>query len=163
VTVPVLQADPNAGTAAASGNTSTSTPPAGAAATPADSGAGGEKPGVNQGKRIASYAAFGLGAVGIGVGAFFGIDAMSKKSESDDNCTPGCNEKGVDLSHDARTSARISTVGFGVGLVSVGVGTWLFLTSGAPAETARAPRRRGLYVEPIVANDAMALELGGTW
>ncbi len=163
VTIPALQADPNAGTAAASGDTGASTAPSGAAATPADSGAGGEKPGVNQGKRIASYAAFGLGAVGIGVGAFFGIDAMSKKSESDDNCTPGCNQTGVDLSHDARTAARISTVGFGVGLVSVGVGTWLLLTSGAPAETARAPRRRGLYVDPIVANHAMALELGGTW
>jgi hypothetical protein len=128
-----------------------------------DTGAAASPAGGDQGKKIGAYAAFGLGAVGLGVGAFFGIDAMSKKSESDDNCTPGCNQKGVDLSHDARTAARISTVGFGVGLVGVGVGTWLLLTSGGSAETARAPRRRAIYVDPVVAKGALALELGGTW
>jgi hypothetical protein len=159
VAVPVLQVDSNAaaGTAPAGGVAA----PAGSA-TPVESGPAPAAPSENQGKRIAAYAALGLGAVGLGVGAFFGIDAMSKKSESDDNCTPGCNQTAVDLSHDARTAARISTVGFGVGLVGAGVGTWLLLTSGGSAESARAPRR-ALYVDPIVASDALAFELGGTW
>jgi len=161
VTVPALEADPHAGTA---GETSAQ-PSTQATAGAADQGPA-PAPGVNKGKRTASYVAFGVGAVGLGVGAIFGIDAMSKKSDSDDNCTPGCNQDGVDLAEDARTSARISTVGFGVGLVGIGVGTWLLLTSGSPtgaAASAPHPPRRSLYVDPIVGNNALKLQMGGTW
>jgi hypothetical protein len=162
VTVPALEADPTAGTAAESAPASSQQVSPGAA----DQGPA-PSPGVNKGKRVASYVAFGVGAVGLGVGAFFGIDAMSKKSDSDDKCTPGCNQEGVDLSEDARTSARISTVGFGVGLVGIGVGTWLLLTSGSPQgapATARLPAKAGaFYVDPIVGQDSLRLQMGGTW
>jgi hypothetical protein len=161
VTVPALEVDPSAGTTAETG-----TPPPQPTAGTGDSGPAPE-PGVNKGKRTASYIAFGVGAVGLGVGTIFGINAMSKKSDSDDNCTPGCNQTGVDLSEDARTAARISTVGFGVGLVGIGVGTWLLLTSGS-AETsptaAKLPAKaRSLYVDPIVGQGTLRLQMGGTW
>jgi hypothetical protein len=161
VTVPALEVDPNAGATPEVPATTAAQPAVGAA----DQGTA-PAPGVNKGRRTASYVAFGVGAVGLGVGAYFGISAMSKKSDSDDNCTPGCNQTGVDLSEDARTAARISTVGFGVGLVGIGVGTWLLLTSGSPASastTAQLPVRRSLYVDPVVGRDTLKLQMGGTW
>lgn len=60
----------------------------------------------------------GAGAfvVGSGVGAYFGLRAISEKKERDRECDAlGCSEVGLAKQRDAHTSATVSTVAFAVG------------------------------------------------
>jgi hypothetical protein len=71
----------------------------------------------------------GAGLALVGVGTYFGVDAISKRSESDDNCPNGnCNQDGVDRNDDAKRSAWIANICIGVGLVAIGVGVYLIVT-----------------------------------
>jgi hypothetical protein len=96
--------------------------------------------------------AFGVGAAGLGVGTYFGLRASSLKQDSDDagcNADSVCNREGYDLRNDARGSARIANIAFGIGLAGVATGVVLMLTrSGsekpAPSASLRvAPSARG--------------------
>jgi hypothetical protein len=75
------------------------------------------------------YAAFGVGAVGLVVGAVSGVLALSAKSTLDSECPSksGCPQNDVSA---LSTRAWVSNVGFAVGIVGAGVGTVLLLTSG---------------------------------
>jgi hypothetical protein len=119
----------------------------------ADSGGG-----PNQGLRIGSYAAFGVGVVGLVVGTVFLLKAGSKADEADELCAknpaPGgrCNAnvqsqvKG--LEDDEKSARTLSTVGFIAGGVGVAAGVTLFiLSSGGSSEKAAA---RGPRVQPWV-------------
>lgn len=85
-----------------------------------------------------------LGLVGIGVGLTFGASAISMNNESrtiHETCVSAAEcERGRSLRASAYTSATISTVGFGAGLVGLGVGAVLLLRGGgeraAPARSA---------------------------
>jgi tetratricopeptide (TPR) repeat protein len=84
--------------------------------------------------------ALGAGAIGIGVGSFFGLRAFSKNDESKEHCEPDeqhCREEGRDLRDEARTSATISNVGFAVGVIGLATGTVMILSNGSstPART----------------------------
>jgi hypothetical protein len=94
----------------------------------------------NTGRTI-GFAVGGAGIVALAVGAGFGVAAASKKSDADASCQGryGCPREGYDANNAAHTDATISTIAFGVGLVAVGVGTYLVLT-------ARAPRNASAYV-----------------
>lgn len=90
----------------------------------------------------AGWVALGFGAVGLGVGTYFGLHALSQQKNADRDCDPtGCNTPyGVSQNSDAIRSANFSTVGFSVGLIGVGVGAVLLLTSGGSAShTGSAP------------------------
>ncbi len=114
-------------------------------APPAPSRGTEEPVATSSGKRTASLVVLGTGAVALGLGTFFGLRAVSAKSDVDAGCpsTKGCNDAGLDAVDSGRTSATISTVAFGVGLVAVGVGIYLFATSGssrgAPARAMSVP------------------------
>jgi hypothetical protein len=110
--------------------------PASAEVAPPDSGDGS--------RRRWAIVAGGVGAGGIVFGTITGIVTLSKKSTADANCNSSrqrCNPAGVDANESGRTFATLSTLGFGVGVVGLGVGTYLWLTSpahpSAPAATAR--------------------------
>ena len=76
-----------------------------------------------------AIAAFGVGAVGLGVGAFFGLRASSKDSDAEQHCSGNtCNQTGFDLREEAIDAAQISTIGFIVGVVGVGAGTYFVLS-----------------------------------
>ena len=77
------------------------------------------------GRRALGLTITGLGAVGLGFGAWFGIRALDAKSKSDDECLSGCTTAGADLSRDAVRYGNISTVTFATGLVGVAVGAYL--------------------------------------
>jgi hypothetical protein len=86
----------------------------------------------------------GIGAGGVVFGSVTGLVTLSKKSTADANCSNSremCNSVGVDANESGKTFAMLSTLGFGVGVVGLGVGTYLWLTSpahpSAPAATAR--------------------------
>ncbi len=74
----------------------------------------------------------GVGAAGIGVGTYFGIRALDKKSKSDAICNhsvcPPDQSEAVTLHEQAVRAAWISDISFGVGIVSAGIGTYLVLT-----------------------------------
>jgi hypothetical protein len=75
--------------------------------------------------KTAAYVIGGLGIVSLGVGAVFGVQAISKSKEAKDACTSTCAASDVDTMNQAKTAAWISNVGVGLGLVGIGVGAYL--------------------------------------
>jgi hypothetical protein len=93
--------------------------------------------------RTAAYAAYGIGAVGLGVGAAFGVMTMSERNELKGSC-PGdvCPPAQQDQLDSAKRLGNFSTIAFGVGGAGVVLGTVLFFTAGSgAAEADRAERR----------------------
>lgn len=91
----------------------------------------------------AGFVALGFGAVGVGFGTYFGLRALSQQKEADRVCDGDhCSSlAGVSQNAEAIKSANLSTAGFTAGLVGLGVGTILLLTSGhsSPRTAASAP------------------------
>jgi len=92
-----------------------------------------------------AYLAFGVGAAGTGLGVVTGLIALDKKSELDRVCSPGCPPERSDDIDSFRSNRTLSYVGFGVGLVGVGLGTYLVLAG--PPERPRV----GLALGPTQA------------
>jgi len=96
-----------------------------------------------------AYIAFGVGAVGVGVGAVTGILAITKKSDLDKSCgsSKACPSTSQSELDSAKLLGNISTIGFIVGGAGVATGVILLVTGGsakASVSTARA-------VHPVVA------------
>lgn len=112
----------------------------GSASVTADAGSGG---GGSDGMRIASYAALGVGVVGLGLGTMFALQSSSKRKDADALCEGGCpvSKKAEidDLYDEAGSKQTLATVGFIAGGVGVAAGVTLFLLSGKKQtkETAR--------------------------
>lgn len=91
-------------------------------------------------RKAAPYIVTGLGVASIGVGSFFGLQAMSKNDDSKDptQCPPTAPT--CDLRDDAKSAATLSTVFFAIGGVGVAAGIVLFATtpSGRSAPTSGA-------------------------
>ena len=80
-------------------------------------------------QRTVGYSLIGVGALGLGVGAFFGVTAMNKKTERDDACVGGCTQAGVDADRAGRTSGLVSTIAVGAGAVGLVAGIYLVLSA----------------------------------
>jgi hypothetical protein len=97
----------------------------------------------NHGRRTLGIVLAGAGIAAAGVGAYFGLHALSLQSERQSLCPSNiCPPHGVDLNDDAHTSARVADVAFGVGILGVATGAYFFFTrasSGGPT-SARAVR-----------------------
>jgi hypothetical protein len=108
-----------------------SPPPSTVAPPPAsDSGARtGSAPG--SGKRTAGFVVGGIGVASLGVGVVTGIMALGKASTVKDHCDPNlaCDPQGVDAGSSGKTLSLVSTITVAAGLVGIGVGTFLVLTS----------------------------------
>lgn len=84
------------------------------------------------------WVALGIGGAGFITSAVTGILVLGKKSTIDDNCNgSACNAEGKSAADSAKTLALISTVGFAVGVVGVGGGTYLLVSGGSNARSAR--------------------------
>jgi hypothetical protein len=126
------------------------TPPAATAASAGESEKDEGPPSDGKALRTAGYISLGAGAVGVGIGTVFGIMALGKKSQLDDNedcadqtCAPA-QEDSVDAYN---TRRHVSSAGFIVGGVLAGVGVVLVLAapSGKPrAEAWFSPNAAGL-------------------
>ena len=83
--------------------------------------------------KTAAYVALGVGGAGILVGAVTGALALSKASDCPNKTCPTQSDL-----NGARSMAGISTVGFGIGIVGIALGTVLLLTGNngesAPAQ-----------------------------
>ncbi len=117
------------------GDTTSPSAPAspGAPAPSGDQGTGG-----SNGLRIGSYAAFGVGVVGLGLGTFFVLRSSSKRKDADaayKACGSPCldsNPKSAQvasLDSSAKSAQTLGTVGFIVGGVGVATGVTLFILS----------------------------------
>ena len=110
-----------------------------------------------------------LGAVGVvalGVGGIFGLRALSKKSDSDAQCPTGpdgkvhCNQVGVSANDDAKSAARISDLGLGLGLVLAAAGGFLYFAGDSSGETATARLPVDVTIDP---HGGARATIGGAW
>ncbi|HEU4410039.1 MAG TPA: hypothetical protein VFS43_32590 [Polyangiaceae bacterium] len=94
------------------------------------------------------YVLGGVGVAALGVGAVFGVMAVSTYQKADDACPEhkGCSPQAIDDRDRATSQAWIANVGLGVGLVGVAVGGYLLLRS--PATPAGAATAGGLMLSP---------------
>lgn len=99
-----------------------------------------------------------VGVIGLGVGAFAGLRAMSLNDQSKDHCVDSrCDQEGFDLRNDALSSGRLSTIGFAVGAVLVGGAAVVWFT--APAQKPKD----SAAVTPWFAKDGGGLAVTGAW
>jgi hypothetical protein len=126
---------------------------------PVDQGV--ESEGTN-GLRIGSYVAFGVGAVGLGVGTVFLLQSSSKRSEADDLCTlpnGGCDlsvaKEVKALDADANSAGTIGIIGIAAGAAGVATGVVLFVLSGSSDEKAASVTRP--RVEPFVGKNTFGV------
>lgn len=92
----------------------------------------------NKGMRIGSYAAFGVGGVGLVLGTIFLLKSRSNRSDADalvNECGPRCLKsdpratQAQDLYDSAGSAQTMSAIGFVIGGVGVAGGVTLFLLS----------------------------------
>jgi hypothetical protein len=130
VEVPALDDDPDAAArrvATTSGLASEPAPPPAPPGSPRP-----PEPKANATRRLAGEIVLGAGAAGLAIGAYFGLQAMSKWSDANANCPRDvCSSRGESLTQDARNAARGADVALGIGVAAVGAGVVLVLTSGS--------------------------------
>jgi hypothetical protein len=91
------------------------------------------------GRKTVALVIGGVGIVAAGVGAYFGVSAISKNSDSnaDGHCVGNrCDPTGTQLRNDAMSAGNISTVLIGVGAAAVAAAGVLWLTAPKPATSA---------------------------
>ena len=101
----------------------------------------------SSGSPIPAIVAFAAGGIGVAVGSVLGLMAAGKKSSLDQVCQskncPTSSQGDIDAMN---TDATVSTVGFSVGLVGVGVGIVLLMVH--PGEGSASPSSVGFTVRP---------------
>jgi hypothetical protein len=122
-------------------STTTTEPPPAAPSPPAE-----KEP--SDTRRMTGLVVGGVGVAAVVAGAAFGVRAIALKNDA--NCVDTLCETAGDAAtrDDAKSSATISTIGFAAGLVALGVGAFLLLTSDPPRRGASARIRidgRGLH------------------
>lgn len=88
--------------------------------------------------KIAAYSAFGLGGAVLVAGGYFALrsSSLAKQAREADVYDAGKDDS-------AKSASTISLVCFGAGVVSLGVGTFLYLRTGENSEVALAPHASG--------------------
>jgi hypothetical protein len=82
-------------------------------------------------REILAYTGVGIGAVGLTLGLITGLVGLHDESIGNSNCndvTRTCNQRGYDANQSAKSLGTVSTVGFVVGVLAGGAGTYLWLT-----------------------------------
>jgi hypothetical protein len=159
-----LEPDPNAaaaGPVVPPASTASPAPYAAAAAGPPPNYAPAAQPIPESkgGSNLPAYLLLGTGVAGVAVGSIFGGMVLSKKSSLDGVCKDKSCPPSAQADIDSmNTSATISTVGFAVGGVALGVGVILLLVnkpSSSAVDTERAPKRATLT--PLVGPTSVGL------
>jgi tetratricopeptide (TPR) repeat protein len=95
---------------------------------------------------ILGYVLVGVGAVGVGVGAFFGVQALGSKSDAEKACPEAggarrCPSSASDTLSTNSRDALIADISIGVGLVAAAVGTYFIIKSPSSKDSASAQVR----------------------
>jgi hypothetical protein len=89
--------------------------------------------------RTPAYVSFGVGAVGIAVGSVFGVMTFNAKDSVGSDCVgTTCNASGQRKIDTGKTYGWISTGGFGVAAIGLGLGTYFLLTTPSSASSGNA-------------------------
>ena len=88
-------------------------------------------------QRRLGWVTTGVGGVGLGVGVVSGLRMLAYQGELDDGCRPHCPAELDDELAGFRATRTVSAVGYGVGMLAVGLGAGMILT--APPRRPRAP------------------------
>jgi hypothetical protein len=112
--------------------------------------------------KLAGFVLGGAGLVVLGVGSYFGIEAVGKSSDSKAICPlASCNAPtAISDNNAAKTDAFVADFAIGAGVVAIGVGAVLVLTS--HGSTAASPSR-GSRLVPMVGRDGGGLLWIGPW
>jgi hypothetical protein len=106
---------------------------------PSPGGGAPDVPAAQPRSKVPAIVVLGAGAVGLAVGSVFGILALGTKSTLDGACVnKSCPASSQSDINSLGTNATISTIGFGVGIVGVAVGTILFVTSSGSSNSTSA-------------------------
>jgi hypothetical protein len=86
------------------------------------------------GQRTLGFVVAGIGATGLVIGGITGLVALNKKNAMLDDCDSvgdgyQCGDEGLDAASAGKTFATVSTIGFAIGAVGLGVGGWLILSA----------------------------------
>ena len=117
-------------------------------------------------RKTLALVAGGVGVVSMGVGAAFGLSALSNRNRANETCGErGCDPQGLDANNSAHTSATLSTVFFGVGVASLAGGAllWLLAPLPKPAESNQHSTGVSWSVKPEVATTGAAVLVSGDW
>jgi hypothetical protein len=117
-------------------------------------------------QKVLGLGAAGVGVVGLGLGAAFGLMSTSAWKSAQSTCGGNVNQcadvPGAEPHrHTALTDATISTVSFIAGGVLVAAGGLLFFTAGSPRETDAAAT--SLTVAPVVGSDQAGIAVKGAF
>jgi hypothetical protein len=108
-------------------------------------------PPAKSGTKVPAIAAFSVGAVGLGVGAVFGVLAFDETAKAkqycDGNKCPARPEV-VTARNTAIANGNVSTVGFIVGGVGIAAGVVLLLTVGSSGNKAEEPKKDAFTIVP---------------
>ncbi|WP_437312396.1 hypothetical protein [Sorangium sp. So ce385] len=112
--------------------------------------------------RTLGFVAGGVGLAGLGVGAVFGIMAIQKAGDVEVGCSGnfGCSRADVEANERARTTAMVSNIAAGAGLLCLGAGVAMVLLSRSPEAPVAGER---VWLSPTVASDGGRMTLGGRW
>jgi hypothetical protein len=116
------------------GAAGTAAPTPGSPATPTP----GADEGTKEGSLVPAFIVGGIGVVALGSFAVFGLGGKSDVSTLEKECKPNCAQSDVDS---ARTKLIIADISLGVGVVALGVATYMILTRpkvDAEVKTARS-------------------------
>jgi tetratricopeptide (TPR) repeat protein len=112
-------------------------------------------------RRTVAVVTGSAGAAALGVSLFFAVRARSRWNEAQDiGCRPNgvCeNEESYQLLLDANADANRAAIAAGVGVLAVGTGVVLYLTS------PRGRRERASQVMPLVGPSAVGIALGASF
>lgn len=112
--------------------------------------------------RIVGLVVAGVGVVGIGAGAYFGLHASGLNEDAKSNCNADqtrCNAEGLKQVDDAKSAATISTIGFIAGGALLVGGAVLFFVGGkSGSKTAKHTT-----VVPVASAGGGGLFLNGTF
>lgn len=153
-TIPVLEKDPNAKVTGPGTTGPGTTPP------------GGTTDGGGSSLKTAGFVVGGVGVVGIGLGAVFGILASGDVSSAEDDATlcPNkvCTPAGREQIDSASTKATVSTIGFAVGGAALAAGVLMILLAPSSTETAQHGKPgKSAYVLPTFDSNGGGVTLLG--
>ncbi|MBI5478108.1 MAG: hypothetical protein HY906_04590 [Deltaproteobacteria bacterium] len=117
-------------------------------------------------RRTAALVLGGVGVASLTLTAVFGARAITKERDSDAHCAGTlCDAPGLGLNREARTAAVVADVTLGIGVVALGIGTYLWLSTrgdreGRPAE-GRPRTESRLRVTPALGARGAGVAVGG--
>ncbi|HVH41883.1 MAG TPA: hypothetical protein VM925_06050 [Labilithrix sp.] len=109
---------------------------------------------LGSGRKVLGLVTAGVGVIGVGIGAAFGLMAKSTHDDALAHCHGNrlCDPEGVRLGDEASAKAAVSTVGFVAGGLLIATGAVLYLT--APKEHSSTT---AIFLAPAPAGGAMGM------